>query len=409
LDDDLNALLQLAETTTPGGRPMTFMSPLLSNSLRRSATNPHQYSSELVRNGSSAPPSSLQLPIISGSSMSDAGSPHKKLARKGSSSSSVGGNISPPHLAIRSSFDGASPIKSSLKKKSKKRKSPTDAGGSPDPRCPQQHGYPHPGVMQHYRHPHATGPPVPAHHGYYHHPGYGGHHAGTHHGHGYPIAFPPAGHPAPQQHYAYSEQPPGAAPATTASSSPAKDPSPVKSSRKSKSSRRSGKSSKSRPKLPTARAHHAAVGAPPPPAPAPSSSGKRVRKSSSKSATPKKKSKSTVSDPEEKQRITAAIFAVNTVYGDGCEKEKKLAAATLRGVTQRPSGKWQAQLYYAGKSRYIGVFDSKEKASLAYEIAREVLKTDKNDQGPANAEETDRNVTLARKAAFAGVNDHCAK
>jgi hypothetical protein len=62
-------------------------------------------------------------------------------------------------------------------------------------------------------------------------------------------------------------------------------------------------------------------------------------------------------------------------------------------------------LYYAGKSRYIGVFDSKEKASLAYEIAREVLKTDKDDQGPSNAEETERDVNLARKAAFTGVNE----
>jgi len=69
----------------------------------------------------------------------------------------------------------------------------------------------------------------------------------------------------------------------------------------------------------------------------------------------------------------------------------------------------QAQLYYSGKSRYIGVFDSKEKASLAYEIAREVLNTDKDKPGPANAEETDRNVTLARKAAFAGVSEHAAK
>lgn len=62
-------------------------------------------------------------------------------------------------------------------------------------------------------------------------------------------------------------------------------------------------------------------------------------------------------------------------------------------------------MYYAGKSRYIGVFDSKEKASLAYEIAREVLKTDKDDQGPSNAEETERDVNLARKAAFTGVNE----
>jgi len=183
------------------------------------------------------------------------------------------------------------------------------------------------------------------------------------------------------------------------------DAPPVKTARKSKGSRRSSKSSKSRSKSHRADEDYKPEGGSRPAATAPST--KRARKSSSK-APPKKSSKNTVSDPVEKQRITAAIYAVNTVYGDGCEKEKKLAAATLRGVTQRPSGKWQAQLYYAGKSRYIGVFDSKEKASLAYEIAREVLKTDKGEDGPANAEETDRNVTLARKAAFAGVNEHSA-
>ena len=30
----LNALLKLAETTTPGGRPISFMSPLLTTNLR---------------------------------------------------------------------------------------------------------------------------------------------------------------------------------------------------------------------------------------------------------------------------------------------------------------------------------------------------------------------------------------
>ena len=39
----------------------------------------------------------------------------------------------------------------------------------------------------------------------------------------------------------------------------------------------------------------------------------------------------------------------------------------VRGVTQCPSGKWQAQIYHSGKSRYIGVFDSKGEASLAYQ------------------------------------------
>lgn len=145
--------------------------------------------------------------------------------------------------------------------------------------------------------------------------------------------------------------------------------------------------------------------------PATPSTTKRVRKSTPKSSggSTIKKNKNAVSDPADKERISAAIIAVNTVYGDGTEKKAKLAAASLRGVTQRPSKKWQAQLYYAGKSRYIGVFDSKEKASLAYEIAREVLKTEKDEAGPANAEETDKNVCLARKAAFAGVTEHCGK
>ena len=71
----------------------------------------------------------------------------------------------------------------------------------------------------------------------------------------------------------------------------------------------------------------------------------------------------------------------------------------------RPSGKWQAQLYFAGKSRYIGVFDTREKAALAYEIAREKLKTDKMDQGGLSAKMTEGMVNAARKAAFEGVNE----
>lgn len=143
------------------------------------------------------------------------------------------------------------------------------------------------------------------------------------------------------------------------------------------------------------------------PAPTP---GKRARKSTARAANsgvkrPRKVSaKHAPASPEDRDRITAAIRAVNDVYGNGKEKRKKLESVTLRGVTCRPSGKWQAQLYYAGKSRYIGVFDSKEKASLAYEIAREVLKTDEEPSNP-NQEQTNAAVSLARKAAFAGIND----
>ena len=111
------------------------------------------------------------------------------------------------------------------------------------------------------------------------------------------------------------------------------------------------------------------------------------------------------------------------------------AAALLRGVTMRPSGKWvsfhfrrnpfnlfvcislnanispnvstsqQAQLYYAGKSRYIGVFDTREKAAKAYEIAREKLKNaSSSNEGSQSQEATENAVAAARKAAFEGVN-----
>jgi len=62
----------------------------------------------------------------------------------------------------------------------------------------------------------------------------------------------------------------------------------------------------------------------------------------------------------------------------------------------------QAQLYFAGKSRYIGVFDTREKAALAYEIAREKLKSGPQDP---SGKSTENLVNAARKAAFEGVNE----
>ena len=393
IDDDLNALLQLAGAATPGsGRPMTFMSPLLTNSLRR------------VAHMNTEPPSSLQLPIISGNSTGEAGTKNFR-----DSPPAVGG-FSPPNLAIRSTSSG-SPVKSSLKK-SKKRKSPANVGSPDHPPA----GYNHPSMM-HYRHPHAA---APAHHGYYHHPGYP---ANSHHGHLHHMSYPSVPHPAPQQHYAYSASPPKAASPIKLKASPA--PIPEKRGRGRPRSSSAPKSKKAatktkppaKPKPPRAMATIATTKydvvksrprerpSRPPPAPrgpVPSTPVKRVRKAAAK-ATSKLAKTATISTPDEKQRISAAIHAVNREYGTGTQKEKKLAAATLRGVTMRPSGKWQAQLYYAGKSRYIGVFDNKERASLAYEIAREVLK---GDEGPSNAGETEKNVNLARKAAFAGVNEH---
>ena len=113
-----------------------------------------------------------------------------------------------------------------------------------------------------------------------------------------------------------------------------------------------------------------------------------------------------MSEPE-RAKSAATITAINAATGNKNNKAASLASAILRGVTIRPSGRWQAQLYYAGKSRYIGVFDTREKAALAYEIAREKLKTDKpaSEQSAQNIKETEANVNAVRKAAFAGVNE----
>ena len=101
--------------------------------------------------------------------------------------------------------------------------------------------------------------------------------------------------------------------------------------------------------------------------------------------------------------LLCATAAENMMHAS---KAAALAAAILRGVTMRPSGKWQAQLYFAGKSRYIGVFDSREKAALAYEIAREKLKSEKSKEGGVlSPKKTEAAVSAARKAAFEGVNE----
>lgn len=127
-----------------------------------------------------------------------------------------------------------------------------------------------------------------------------------------------------------------------------------------------------------------------------------------KSSPPKKKNKSPqITDKVERQKAAATIQAVNAASGGKNDRAAALAAAILRGVTMRPSGKWQAQLYFAGKSRYIGVFDTREKAALAYEIAREKLKSEKSsaEGGQLSPKATEAAVTLARKAAFEGVNE----
>ena len=61
-------------------------------------------------------------------------------------------------------------------------------------------------------------------------------------------------------------------------------------------------------------------------------------------------------------------------FNDDLQRHKPIV---LRGITQRPSDKWQAQIYYKGESRYIGVFNSQRDPAVAYELCRSRIKTKK--------------------------------
>ena len=65
---------------------------------------------------------------------------------------------------------------------------------------------------------------------------------------------------------------------------------------------------------------------------------KRPRENQNSSKTKKVKPNEPLNDAD-KKRVTAAIEAVTTTYGVGVDMQTKLAAAVLRGVTCRPSGK----------------------------------------------------------------------
>jgi hypothetical protein len=64
--------------------------------------------------------------------------------------------------------------------------------------------------------------------------------------------------------------------------------------------------------------------------------------------------------------------------------------------------KQKARVYYARADRYIGTFDSREKAAFAYEIVRENLKSD-TAQRPLDLEAADAAFKSARDAALEAV------
>ena len=414
-DEDLNLLLKLASNTprpTPGSAASTR--PVAVSSSELSSTDPAKDSKDdKTRKGEENLPT-LQLPTIGGKSKEEGAvsTGTTKLMRKTSSRDHGDGPGEPRSTVPPRSGEITKPL--SLGNRidvniSDKIKRPPMTSGMittthpyampphyrrEGPFYPAMHpGISHSGSMRvvvggppppkggtpppHMRGPYGGEyqPPYPPHPGHY------AHHHGHPHMH-YPHYPPPPPHP----HHGVSRQlytstpkaktksqkasKPDAAPSSAAPKQGAKRPSPVQS-------------------------NSTAAGTP---------TTKKAKKSK---GPPKKKNRSPqLADGAERQQAAAKIHSVNAASGGQNDKAAALAAAILRGVTMRPSGKWQAQLYFAGKSRYIGVFDSREKAALAYEIAREKLKAEKSSDGtPLSPKATENAVNSARKAAFDGVNE----
>lgn len=132
-------------------------------------------------------------------------------------------------------------------------------------------------------------------------------------------------------------------------------------------------------------------------------SGMKVKKQfepdKTKKRTVTKKAEQFEPTPSQNNRVYLTIRSVSAKYGDGVEKQKKLGMAKLAGITQKRA-KWQAQVYFAGKSRYIGVFETREDAALAYEVAKDYLSSSSNITLAGEEMKTAHEIAIARKAAY---------
>jgi len=66
------------------------------------------------------------------------------------------------------------------------------------------------------------------------------------------------------------------------------------------------------------------------------------------------------------------------------------------GISQNPSGNWRAQIFYAGHTRYLGVFKTQKLAAQAHDAARGVLQN-----APLTTDKAviDSNISLAKIAS----------
>jgi hypothetical protein len=377
-DEDLSVLLQLASNTTPRGGPLVFRSPRKPSGAKDD------------NNNSDLP--ALQLPMIGGK---DVGPKSRLAARKSKSRSNE--DFAPPQLGMRSSSSATTATKEIYvggnKKHDDKDGKQKNGGISNCTKFPQHQlpfeppfgfaippGIP-PGMPTGSMRVSIGGPPPKKGS-----PGRGGNsppappfdYPGMPPYPPHPGMYPPYGGPImgyPPYTSHYPPPPPRHLPMYGAAQSPDNKTETVKNKKVGGTKRSS-----------------------------PTSQEAKNKRKKTPSGQSKKKNKSPqLTDRVERQKAAAAIQDLNAASGGKNDKAAALAAAILRGVTMRPSGKWQAQLYFAGKSRYIGVFDTREKAALAYEIAREKLKS--GHTPGADGKTTENLVNAARKAAFDGVSE----
>ena len=130
---------------------------------------------------------------------------------------------------------------------------------------------------------------------------------------------------------------------------------------------------------------------------APRATGKAEQDKKSRKARKSLKKKDEVGQPKK-----------SSTRGDSKKKgansnDSALDADVSRGITIRPSNRWQAQIYFQGKSRYIGVFNSKEAAARAFVVTRGLLKSEP--QGRLETKEASATFIKARDKALDAVRN----
>lgn len=316
-DEDLSVLLQLASTTPRGDRPVAVST------------------------------SSLQLPIIGGK---ESQGNSTRLSRKTNSRDHDDAADDAYRLGMRGSASAKDKKGASAAKDSKGGSSKTESSkknvalhpGAHNPYSMPPHPYGHPdapyyppmppgmahsGSMRvvvgapppsrgpnsppspHGSRPYPMGPgdpnyPPPPYPHYPHHPGVPPPHMHPHYSH-----YPPPHHPPPRHMPMYGAQHP-----SSKSKTPKKTPKPVKLGAKRSS-----------------------------PGSAQKTPAKKMKKSSPVSASKRKNRSPQLTEKSDRQKAAAAIQAVNAASGGKNDKAAALAAAILRGVTMRPSGKWVSQ------------------------------------------------------------------